>query len=194
MRALPVRRIATTTLCATLLLGTAGPALASADTAPGEETRTAPHTPGQSPKALLAEAKRLHDAGGVITPAADLLVAVLEAKGYELSVAAADKHAQAVRTEAQKVAARQPAAPAGSSAARAPEPPAGSLPALQKTVDNLLKASTTGDATGVVKEGRSLVTGLLQGVLGGLGGAAQPAAPAPAAVAPAPGAQLTPTL
>ncbi|APY87196.1 hypothetical protein DCW30_10035 [Streptomyces alfalfae] len=190
MRALPVRRIATTTLCATLLLGTAGPALASADSASREETRTAPRAPVMTPKAMLAEAKRLQDAGGVITPAADLLVAVLEAEGYRLSAAEAAKHAQAVRTEARKVSARQPAAPAAAPAARAPEPPAGSLPALQKTVDNMLKATTTGDATGVVREGRSLVTGLLQGVLGGLGGAAQPA-PAPAA-APAAGPQQTP--
>jgi len=197
MRALPVRRIATTTLCATLLLGTAGPALASADSAPREESRTAPRAPVQTPETMLAEAKRLHDAGGVITPAADLLVAVLETKNYKLSKAQADKHADAVRAEVRKAAAKPHALPAKGSAARAPEPPAGSLPALTKTIDGLLKATTSGDVKGVLTQAPTLVSGLLQGLTSGLGGAAQPAAPdtqaAPATpLAPAAGPQLTP--
>ncbi|MFH8608819.1 hypothetical protein ACH4D5_15200 [Streptomyces sp. NPDC018029] len=42
MRALPVRRLATTTLCVTLLLGTAGPAFASQGDVTRDEARTAP--------------------------------------------------------------------------------------------------------------------------------------------------------
>ncbi|CAM5261146.1 hypothetical protein SALBM135S_02600 [Streptomyces alboniger] len=187
MRALPVRRIATTTLCATLLLGTAGPALASEDTAPREETRTAPRAPAATPEAMLAQAKRLHDAGGVVTPAADLLTAVLEAKGHKLSAEEAAKHRDAVRAAIREATAerRAPAADDGPDD-RAPEPPAAAgLGDLQSTVDKLLTATTQGDLGGVLQEAPNLVTGLLKTVLGG--GGAQPAAPAA-------GAQQTPAL
>ncbi|WP_369216548.1 hypothetical protein [Streptomyces flavofungini] len=175
MRALPVRRIATTTLCATLLLGTAGPALASDDTAPREETRTAPRAPA-TPESLLIRAKELHDAGGVVTPAADLVVAVLQAKDHKLSAAQAEEHAEAVR----KAAAAEPRdlPDDEATAGKAPEPPVGGLGDLQGTIDKLLTATTKGDLTGVLKEAPNLLTGLLKTVLGGTGGAAQPAAPA----------------
>ncbi len=97
MRALPVRRLATTTLCAALLLGTAGPALASVGDAPSDPARTASRAPAPDAKALLGQAQQLGGLGWVLTPVTDLLTAVLKAPESKLSPEDAKKHVDAVK-------------------------------------------------------------------------------------------------
>ncbi|QEU94288.1 hypothetical protein [Streptomyces kanamyceticus] len=187
MRALPVRRIATTTLCATLLLGTAGPAVAAAGDVTHDETRSAPRAPVPAPDALLAQVKQLADVGGVLTPVTGLLDAVLKADGNKLSPEDAKKHADAVKAAIDAAAKAAPEAPAAKlpatpeapklpaapavpklplgGAERAAEVPldvkADALAALQSAVDALVKAATAGDAKTVLTQAPVVLTALV---------------------------------
>ena len=111
MRALPARRIAAPALCATLLLGIAGPAAVAAD---HDSTRDARSTAAKAPvpgaDALLAQVKSLGDVGGVLTPVTDLLNAVLKADNGQLPAADAAKLADAVKAAIAKASAAAPAA------------------------------------------------------------------------------------
>ncbi|NEA02148.1 hypothetical protein G3I28_22915, partial [Streptomyces sp. SID10116] len=106
MRALPVRRLATTTLCAALLLGTAGPALASVGDAPHDPARTVTSAPAAPDP--MAQVQQLSTIGKVLTPVTELLTAVLKAPGNKLSADEAKKHADAVKA-ALDAAAKPPA-------------------------------------------------------------------------------------
>ncbi|WP_234048425.1 hypothetical protein [Streptomyces liliifuscus] len=111
MRALPARRIAAPALCATLLLGIAGPAAVAAD---HDSTRDARSIAAQAPvpgaDALLAQVKSLGDVGGVLKPVTDLLDAVLKADNGQLPAADAAKLADAVKAAIAKASAAAPAA------------------------------------------------------------------------------------
>ncbi|WP_432098245.1 hypothetical protein [Streptomyces sp. WAC 04229] len=95
---LPARRIATTALCAGLLIGLSGPAVMAAD---GESARERTHAVSQAPLPDLAELQSqvggLVDLGGVLTPVTDLLNAVLKADDGQLADADADQFAAAVK-------------------------------------------------------------------------------------------------
>ncbi|MFI1681887.1 hypothetical protein [Streptomyces sp. NPDC020607] len=192
MRALPVRRLATTTLCAALLLGTAGPALASEGDASRDPARTAPRAPAAPDP--MAQVQQLTNIAGVLTPVTGLLTAVLKAPGNKLSAEEVKKHTEAVK-KAIETAAKPPAkgasdaapeavpetAPgtplgaASKTAGRAAKAPldakADALAALQKAVDGLLKAAAAGDAKAVVAQVPVVLTGvvnfLVASVLGG---------------------------
>ncbi|MEV0441972.1 hypothetical protein AB0I84_05130 [Streptomyces spectabilis] len=121
MRALPARRIATTTLCAALLLGTAGPAIAMQ--AESRQEVTAAEVPLPGADALLGQVKALGDLGGVLTPVTDLLNAALKADNGQLPAADATKLAEAVTAAIAKVTAAAPVAPPAAVPA-VPEAPA----------------------------------------------------------------------
>ncbi|MFJ2769387.1 hypothetical protein [Streptomyces sp. NPDC087300] len=184
MRALPVRRIATTTLCATLLLGTAGPAFAATGDASHDETQSAPRAPAPAPDALLAQTKQLADVGGVLTPVTALLDAVLKADGNKLSADEAKKHADAVKAAIDAAAKKAPATPATPEAPAAKPPATPALPklptggsqsdrrapldvkgdalaALQSAVDAFVKAATAGDAKTVLTQAPVVLTSLV---------------------------------
>ncbi|WP_098242621.1 hypothetical protein [Streptomyces formicae] len=190
MRALPVRRIATTTLCATLLLGTAGPAVAAVAAvgdAGHDETQSAPRAPAPDASALLAQTKQLADVGGVITPVTALLDAVLKADGNKLSPDEAKKHVDAVKAAIDAAAKKAPEAPAAKlpatpeapklpAAPAVPKLPTGgseradkapldvkadALAALQSAVDALVKAATAGDAKTVLTQAPVVLTSLV---------------------------------
>ncbi|MEU0024807.1 hypothetical protein [Streptomyces sp. NPDC006335] len=200
MRGLPARRIASTALCAALLVGLAGPA-AVADPAP-ERTQAASSTPLSDTDALLAQVKSLGDLGGVLTPVTDLLNTVLKADNGRLSPAEATELGTAVKDAIAKVTTTAPAAPGtGTSASTAPTTPVPStlpatpattlpaltrndgteaapadvigdaLAALQKAIDELIKAVTSGDAAqvtpAVTDTVRSLVNTVAATLLGG---------------------------
>ncbi|MFG2649046.1 hypothetical protein [Streptomyces sp. NPDC048436] len=113
MRALPVRRIAATALCTTLLLGAAGPVVAAENDTPGGSAQEAVRAPVPKATELLAQAKTLGDIGGVLTPVTELLTAALKADGGKLPAADATKLADAARKAiAGAGAAKAPAAPA----------------------------------------------------------------------------------
>ncbi|MFD8423486.1 hypothetical protein [Streptomyces sp. NPDC059668] len=215
MRVLPARRIASSALCATLLLGIAGPAAVAAgsDSARGRTHAAAP-VPGAD--ALLAQVQSLANISGVLAPVTDLLNAALKADGGQLPAADATKLAQAVKDAIAKATATLPAVPAAPSVPTLPSTPAlpavpslkntdergdteergdvegraraeergnagqqddkaprakgsraaanlagDALAALQKAVDTLVKAVTSGDATQVVPAATAVVTGLV---------------------------------
>ncbi|MDQ0930697.1 hypothetical protein [Streptomyces turgidiscabies] len=186
----PARRIASTALCATLLLGIGAPAALAAD---GDAARERGHAASQAPApnadALLAQVKLLGDLGGVLTPVTDLLNAVLKADNGQLPLDDATKLVDTVKTAiaAASAAAPAPATPPVSLPAtpvRPATPPlpdvstlpaplrdakavkapldikADSLAALQKSVDALLEAATSGDVAKVVPAVTDVLTNL----------------------------------
>ncbi|GHC75907.1 hypothetical protein [Streptomyces flavofungini] len=179
MRALPVRRIATSFLCTALLLGTAGPVYAAThDDTAREAARTAPQVPVPGADALLGQVKSLGDIGGVIKPVTDLLQAVLKADNGAVPAADLATLTSAVTTalDAAKAAAPKgaalpetpqlPAAPqlplGGAPAAQAPMDLKGdALAALQKSVEALVKAVTSADVAAIAKEVPAVLTGLV---------------------------------
>ncbi|MEU8958461.1 hypothetical protein AB0C93_29650 [Streptomyces sp. NPDC048518] len=202
MRALPVRRIATTALCAGLLIGAAGPALAAHGDASRDETRAARSAPAPDPKALLGQAQQLGALGGVLTPVTDLLTTALKAKDGKLPPQDVKKHADAVK-KALAAAAKPPAKAAGDPAAALPQTPAAlpqtpaapqlpamgaqhdaralmdpkadAVAALQKAVDGLLKAATAGDPKALLAAVPPVLTGLVNTVAATLQGGGLPA-------------------
>jgi hypothetical protein len=110
MRVLPVRRLAVSAVCATLLLGVTAPAVLAADagSAP-ERARSAAPVPGAD--ALQAQLKGLGDLGGVLQPVTDLLDAVLKADDGRLSADRAAELGKAVRDAIDKARASAPATP-----------------------------------------------------------------------------------
>ncbi|MFD6286043.1 hypothetical protein [Streptomyces sp. NPDC060205] len=127
MRALPTRRIATSALCATFLLGIAGPVAVAADHDAAHDTRaatapaaavsasalsaTAVRAPVPEAEALLAQAASLGDVAGVLKPVTDLLTTALKADGGKLPAADATKLGDAVKEAIAKATASAPAAP-----------------------------------------------------------------------------------
>ncbi|MGC9499100.1 hypothetical protein [Streptomyces sp. WG7] len=95
---LPARRIATSALCAGLLIGLSGPAVMAAD---GESVRERTHAASRAPLPDAAELQSqvgsLAGLGAVLTPVTDLLGAVLKADDGRLSTEEADKLAAAVK-------------------------------------------------------------------------------------------------
>ncbi|WP_431987910.1 hypothetical protein [Streptomyces parvulus] len=95
---LPARRIATTALCAGLLIGISGPAVMAADgESVRERTHAASHAPLPDVAELQSQVGSLAGLGGVLTPVTDMLTAVLEAEDGRLSAADADKLSDAVK-------------------------------------------------------------------------------------------------
>ncbi|WP_409059446.1 hypothetical protein [Streptomyces sp. SYP-A7185] len=199
MRALPVRRIATSVLCASLLLGTAGPVIAAESDSPHGSSQEAARAPVPGADKLLAQAKTLGDAGGVLTPVTDLLTAVLKADAGKLTPEQATKLAAPVKDAITKASAAAPKAPELPETPAAPETPAlpqapalpkalsdddraaaadpkaDALKALQTAVDTLVKAATSGDVKAVTGAVPTVLTGLVNLVAATLLGGGLPA-------------------
>ncbi|MGX1130793.1 hypothetical protein RKD49_002983 [Streptomyces glaucescens] len=200
MRGLPVRRIASTALCATLVLGIAGPAAMAADQDPARErTPATSQAPVADAKALLGQTKTLNDLGVVLDPVTKMLDAVLKADEGQLSAEEAKKLGDAAKESIAKLgtaasaAPAAPAAPAVPAAPAAPSAPtvpstsnapivtlpapaslvkndpaasatdvrAGLLDELQKAIDALIEAATSGLVDQVVPSATAVVTGLV---------------------------------
>ncbi|WP_371671386.1 hypothetical protein OG985_29470 [Streptomyces sp. NBC_00289] len=147
MRALPARRIASTALCATLLLAIAAPAALAAESHPDREhTRAASHQPVADAEALVAQVKSLGDLGDVLTPVTDLLNAVLKSDSGQLSAVEANSLVEAVKTAVGKIIAATPAATATTPATTLPATPVTTLPATA-----LPATSAAADSTVVVQ-------------------------------------------
>ncbi|CAL9449012.1 hypothetical protein [Streptomyces sp. enrichment culture] len=142
MRGLPVRRLASAALCATLVLAVAGPAAAAADSGPAQErVQAESRAPVPGADAVLAQAKSLDGLGGVIDPVTELLQDVLQADNGQLPAAEATEHADAVKEAIAKITAAAPATPAtpatpstanlpGTTTQPAASAPTSALPAL----------------------------------------------------------------
>ncbi|MER5193433.1 hypothetical protein ACWD3J_01725 [Streptomyces sp. NPDC002755] len=124
MRGLPVRHIASTALCATLVLGITAPAAMAADgTTARERNAAASKAPVAGTDALLAQAQGLGELGTVLTPVAKLLDTVLKADGGQLTAEQATELGDAVKTAVAKITTATPATPA------TPADPEAELPA-----------------------------------------------------------------
>ncbi|MFG2308568.1 hypothetical protein ACGFS9_07730 [Streptomyces sp. NPDC048566] len=204
MRALPARRIVTSALCATLLIGIAAPASMAADGGlPRGHSHAAAPVPGAD--ALPAQTKTLGDIGGVLTPVTALLDAALKADNGRLPADQAAKLGQAAKDAIAKAAAAAPVAPPAALPAvpavpAVPAAPSAALPAappaakgaerpraraadvkadepaaLQTAVDSLVKAVTSGDAASVVPAATAVVTGLVNFIVATVLGGGLPA-------------------
>ncbi|MFJ1804842.1 MULTISPECIES: hypothetical protein [unclassified Streptomyces] len=139
MRGLPVRRIASTALCAALVLGTAAPAAMAADGAAARERNAAlSDAPVAGADALLAQAEGLGELGTVLTPVTELINTVLKADDGQLTATQATQLGDAVKAAIAKITATAPvttpALPADPAAALPAKPalpadPAAALPA-----------------------------------------------------------------
>jgi hypothetical protein len=175
MRGLPARRVASTALCAVLLVGM-GPAAVAADP-PRERAHpasAASRAPLPDADALLAQVKGLGDLGGVLTPVTGLLNSVLKADNGQLPAAEATKLHTAVRDAIAKATTPVPALPATPVPASA-DVIGDALAALQKAIDELIKAVTSGDAGQVAPAVDDSVTSLVNTVAATLLGGKLPA-------------------
>ncbi|CAL9568679.1 hypothetical protein SUDANB105_04778 [Streptomyces sp. enrichment culture] len=188
MRGLPVRRIASTALCATLVLGIAGPAAMAADHDPSRErTASTSQAPVADAEALLAQSKALSDLGVVLDPVTKMLDTVLKAGEGQISAEEATKLGDAAKAAIAKLAMAAPSAPAAPEAPTAPststspivtlpataspikndnkasaaEVKADALDELQKAIDALIEAITSGLVDQVVPSATAVVTGLV---------------------------------
>lgn len=211
---LPARRIATSALCAGLLIGLSGPAVMAADgDSVRERTHAASHAPLPDAEELQSQVGSLAGLGGVLTPVTDMLSAVLKADNGQLSATDADKlstavkdalaKAEAVDTDADDAATTPgTSTPAQPPAVTAPETntdtpvtlpapvtaqsddgtaaasdlTAAANAALQKQVDALVKATTSGTAAQVSPAVKDLMTGIVNVVAATMVGNGLPAA------------------
>ncbi|MPY63391.1 hypothetical protein [Streptomyces spongiae] len=106
MPALSARHIASSALCAALLVGITGPAAMAAD--PARERSHAVPADARLPRAEALLAKLRDVNGGELAPVADLLHAALEADGGRLSAAEARKLGAAAKRALAKVSVEAP--------------------------------------------------------------------------------------
>lgn len=213
---LPVRRLASTTLSAFLLLGVTGTAaLAVAGDQPGESSAAVAQAPVADAATLLAQAQSLGDLSTVLKPTTDLLNAVLKADGQRLTPQESAPYAAAVREAITKIGSTTQAstlpAPASAStttststsvspastattakAAPVPGVDADALSALQKSVDALIESSAAGDTARLQNAANDVVAGLVDVVSATLSGSGM-AAPDTANLPETPEAQQQPT-
>ncbi|MFJ4812110.1 hypothetical protein [Streptomyces longwoodensis] len=212
MRRLPVRHVASTALCAALVIGIAGPAAAAVGTA-REHAPAAAHAPVPGADELLAQVKSLGNLGTVLTPVTDLLAEALKSDSGQLTSAQATKLGDAIKDVIARITATNAAASATSSTPSAPsvapssstadELPYTTLPFplgknahdrvaahgkraadltdealadLQKQIDVLLTAVTSGNVTDVVPAATGLISRLVDLVTATLLGSGLPAA------------------
>ncbi|MFD6190155.1 hypothetical protein [Streptomyces sp. NPDC060275] len=221
---LPARRIATSALCAGLLIGISGPAVMAAD---GDSVRERTHAASRAPlpdaEELQSQVGSLAGLGGVLTPVTDMLGAILKADNGQLSATDADKLSAAVKdalakaeaadtdaddaattpgtttpgtttpgttTPAQPPAVTAPeagtdtpvtlpapvTAPGDDGTAAASDLTATATAELQKQVDALVKATTSGTAEQVTPAVKDVMTGIVNVVAATLVGNGLPAA------------------
>ncbi|MGW7263002.1 hypothetical protein [Streptomyces sp. NPDC054842] len=177
MRVMPARRIASSALCAALLLGIGAPTALAADGDPTRErARAAAPVPGAD--GLLPQVTALAGLGGPLTPVTDLLDTVLTTDNGRLSDeqteelgAAAEAAIARITQEATAAAQSDPADADGAGnedatdAADATKVTDGSLAKLRSSLDRLLEAVTSGDLAKVLPAATGLVTGLVDVVV-----------------------------
>ncbi|MGX1562900.1 hypothetical protein [Streptomyces sp. NPDC055506] len=166
MRALPARRIASSALCAALLVGITGPVAMAADSARGHgHVASDARLPGADVR--LVQIQRIN--WGTLTPVADLLNAVLRDNNGRLTAAEAIRLGDAAKAALAEAAAEDAHTPAPV-APLTPAPvilPAPALPALPAMVPERRAADPVTDLLDLVL---GAVNGLLEGITGGAGG------------------------
>ncbi|CAM5422636.1 hypothetical protein [Streptomyces coeruleorubidus] len=162
MSALPARRIASSALCAALLVGITGPVAMAADSARGH-AHVAPGARLPGADARLAQIAKLNR--GELTPVADLLNAVLDSNGL-LPAAEARKLGAGAKAALAEAAAKDPRIPVTSTVVLLPAP-APALPALVPAAPERRAADPVTDLLDLVL---GAVDSLLQAITSGVGG------------------------
>ncbi|MER6166147.1 hypothetical protein [Streptomyces violaceorubidus] len=144
---LPARRIATSALCAGLLIGLSGSAVMAADgDSVRERTHAASHAPLPDAEELQSQVSSLAGLGGVLTPVTDLLGAVLKADNGQLSATDADKLSDAAKDALAKAEAADTDADAAATTpdtGTAAQPPAVNAPQTGSDTPVTLPAPVT---------------------------------------------------
>ncbi|MGW2419067.1 hypothetical protein ACWC0C_07345 [Streptomyces sp. NPDC001709] len=167
----PVRRVASTALCAVLLTGITGPVAFAADSTP--QTHTVAQAPVPDADKLLARVNALGRFGTLLDPVSNLLNTVLKADKGQLSADQATKLVQAAKDAVAKAATSAPTSTGA--AASAPLAPLGNTDdakaradrvsdaqaTLNKALDTLQKATTSGDGDQVTGASHGVLSGLL---------------------------------
>jgi hypothetical protein len=197
MPALSARRIASSALCATFVLGVAAPVALAADTA---RDRTREAAPVADAATLQTQVQQLGHIGTVVPPVAELMDAALKAQNGQLSAAEAARLGDAAKAAiaraatAAQMSSTAPATPAAPVVPSAPSvstnpasvslSPTGTtlrddekaaadtrqgLADLQALVDALLKAVTSGNPASVLPAVEALAQGLVATISGILG-------------------------
>lgn len=178
MPAFSARRIASSALCAALVLGVTAPVALATDTARDRTQEAAPVTGAE---ALRSQVQQLNQLGTMVVPITQLMDAVLKAENGQLPPAEANRLRDAAKAAIARTAATMAAAtattPAAPSAPQASANPASvslspagttareprqALIDLQALVDSLVQAATSGDPNAVVSAVQNLVTGLVK--------------------------------
>jgi hypothetical protein len=186
MRDLPVRRFASSALCATLVLGMAGPAAVAADR-PARGRPQVAAAPVPETDALLARVRTLTDADGVVPPVTELLNAVLKADNGQLPKNEAARLGKAVKDAIAKAGAAAPTPTVSPGQGNA-------LAALQKAVDRLIAAVTSGDSRRVLPAAAGVLASLVKVVVVGLVGNGVPNLPPMPGLPPMPSLPPMPNL
>ncbi|WP_405677629.1 hypothetical protein OG292_24570 [Streptomyces sp. NBC_01511] len=220
MRSHVSSRAAAAAVCAVLVLGTAGTAVATTvHETPAGAGAEAARAPIADAAAIKQQAEALRSLSCAIQPVTDLLADVLAAENGQLSAADVQKHQAAIKKGLDAVKSAAPAAPAkpagnagnagqvnpvnavgsdGESSAPA-DLTAQAVASVQKSTDALLKAATAKDATAVATQSKAAVTSLVNlttalVMTGGLPAPNLPGLPElpklPGAEAPAPAPEL----
>ncbi|MFC8827753.1 hypothetical protein ACFT9I_20710 [Streptomyces sp. NPDC057137] len=182
MRSLVSSRAAAAAVCAALVLGTAGTAVATtAHETPAGVGADVARAPIADAEAIKQQTQTLASLSNAITPVTDLLTAVLKADNGQIAAADVQKHQAAIKKalDAVKNAApanpAKPANPAGNAgnanpvnavgadhkAPAAADVTAQAVASVQKATDALLKATTAKDATAVATQSKAVVTSLV---------------------------------
>ncbi|MEV6664313.1 hypothetical protein [Streptomyces nigra] len=160
MPAPTTRHIATSALCAALLLGTVAPALAAGP----DDTRPASRTAADSRAALRDQTDALAGLGTVLTPVTRLLDSVLAGDDDPLTAAEAKKLAAAAREAVAQAREEALAEAAQEVAAARAEAEEARREAAADREEALTDAADAADATDTTD-----TTGLTPGALGALG-------------------------
>ncbi|OUC95195.1 hypothetical protein [Streptomyces swartbergensis] len=164
MCALPARRIASSALCAALLVGITGPVAMAADSARGHaHVAPAARLPGADTR--LAHIAKLN--WGELTPVADLLNAVLRDSNGLLPPAEARKLGAEAKAALAEAAAKDARTPVTSTVVLLPAPALPPLPALVPGVPERRAADPVTDLLDLVL---GAVDSLLQAITSGVGG------------------------
>ncbi|MET4927363.1 hypothetical protein P3L51_34235 [Streptomyces sp. PSRA5] len=176
MRSLASSRAAAAAVCAALVLGTAGTAVAAtAHETPTGVGADAVRAPVADAEALKQQTQTLASLSNTITPVTDLLTAVLKADNGQIAAADVQRHQAAIKEALDSVKAAtpaNPAKPAGNAnpvnavgadhkAPAAADLTAEAVASVQKATDALLKATATKDANAVATQSKAVVTSLV---------------------------------
>ncbi|MEU0697304.1 hypothetical protein ABZ353_08950 [Streptomyces niveus] len=186
MRSHVSSRAAAAAVCAALVLGTAGTAVAvtSANETPAGVGAEAFRAPIADAAAIKQQAEALSSLSGAITPVTDLLADVLAADNGQLAAADIERHQAAIKKGLDAVKNAAPAAPAAPAkpadndgnadamnpvnavgadgkAPAAADMTAQAVDSVQRSTDALLKAAATKDSKAVATQSQAVVTSLV---------------------------------